>query len=66
MKITKEKLKQLIKEELQGRSDTEVALEELVKDIDNLIRGMSDKDRLPFLQYLIKNIELRIERDHTG
>ncbi len=74
MKLSKDKLKQIIKEELSNMSrealSEELAgqpavlqqLESLVENIDNLTGSMSSEDALLFLEYLKKNIELRIER----
>ena len=70
MKLSKNKLKQIIKEEfaqflkeeLPGQPGVLQQLESIVKDIDNLTGSMADEDKQLFLEYLKRNIELRIER----
>ena len=53
---------QFLKEELPGQPGVLQQLESIVKDIDNLTGSMADEDKQLFLEYLKRNIELRIER----
>ena len=60
MKLTKSQLKQIIKEEIDQTVMIQ-RLESIVKDVDNFIKDLPGEDKLLFLQYLKKNIDLRLD-----
>ncbi len=69
MKITKPKLIEIVKEALgqaasRERREREAMrrLELVVADLDKNIKNLHDEYKIPFLKYLIKNVEMRIKR----